>query len=455
MDSVTLTGSGGLFTRLGKLMKWFADVKTGFESASTVPYEFAELFNSDTSAIQELDWLRTIAGDALALDEKIRASATELRAEIVTIAQQLVIDQVNADTNQPDRELVTALRSVVRQMVAAGKYVGATTFTTSTTKTNLTGNGTVVVSTKDGRGLAAAWMFKETLGIECTASGDPGDEQLQVVGTAAAASRNDVNWMILGSGASKSYSAVIGDSAANLVSNGSLDAFTGDAADDWTFGSGTASTHYTAEATDVYRAGGKALKVKGDGSNLLEWKQDITADLDSLTNYAVNMFARVSATAAAGSLRVGLWDGSAWVQDANGADQYFDVDITALTTSYAAKNGVLRTPLVLPATVYLRFKLQTAITNTKNLLVDDIAIVPMESPTGDERTPSLAFFSGSTAWTTDDGKPDTNKIFRVATSESSANDLRDMFEQFFGAVELGVKLPLSGSSEITPGSVIV
>ena len=115
------------------------------------------------------------------------------------------------------------------------------------------------------------------------------------------------------------------------------------------------------------------------------------------TQIAVNFFAKRDNAAASGVLTVELLNESnAVVNDHQGVANSFTVDLTALTTSFVAKNGVFRLPRVMPSSYKIRFRLSTALSAGTNVFLGGLALGDMTEayPGG----PFLAAFTGSVPW---------------------------------------------------------
>ena len=91
-----------------------------------------------------------------------------------------------------------------------------------------------------------------------------------------------------------------------------------------------------------------------------------------------------------------LFDGSSIINDENGTANSFTIDLTALTTSYASRTGVFRTPSILPAAIYLRMRLSTALTNGRSVYFDKASLGEMTQAY--TSGPYLAVHAGSIAF---------------------------------------------------------
>src|SRR6185437_14786753 len=218
--------------------------------------------------------------------------------------------------------------------------------------------------------------------------------------------------------------------------------------DQWTIQTGTAGTQVLVSSTAF--TGTKSLEFLGDGGSTLSavlqkfaTQKSATAGgggaptvIPASTQVAVNLYTRVSAAPTAGALQVALVDGSGTVlEDAQGTDCSFTIDLTAESTSWADHSGVFRTPAVMPAACYLRLKLTTAIDSAKSVLIDSVALTPMTQLYAGG--PSVAGFAGATNVVVGDS-------WTVAISNTPGL-LALWMERFFSLNSRGVVIPYSGS----------
>lgn len=168
----------------------------------------------------------------------------------------------------------------------------------------------------------------------------------------------------------------------------------------------TGGTHSIAHATstagsaNVFR-GARSVQFSSNGSELTTIQTPVT--LAPLTQYVCNLWVKCSANApAAGVLTIDLVDGigGTVINDQAGTANSFTLGHADFTTSFQAVNGYFRTPASMPAQVYLRIRISTAVTNGESLYLDDVYLgLPTEAYVDG---PSLAVFDGATAWLPDD-----------------------------------------------------
>jgi hypothetical protein len=138
-------------------------------------------------------------------------------------------------------------------------------------------------------------------------------------------------------------------------------------------------THATTVVGSPWAArGARCLQFVGDGSTLTCIQVPVT--LTAKTCYAFNLWAVVDVTPAAGVLTIDLVDGigDEVVADDEGTNNTTTLDLTALTTSHQASTVAFHTPSTMPAQVYLRLRLTTALSNGSSLFVDECCLVAMQ-----------------------------------------------------------------------------
>lgn len=439
--AITLTGTGGLFTRLGKVAravrvanKFRGDGATVTGVTTDLPTELETIRAQYAS--NEYDYERALEGMPSAFDAQVNTLGNLVR-ELRNRAESLLITQADADSPLTQRTVDYALANLIAQMTANGDYVSAPTLSGAATAGTNAGNGTLVVTTKDGSGRNLANQFNETVLVTVTTGNTSGSERLRFVGREMQPDPTAWDWP-KGGGSNLSVTAVAPDSSSQEVSNGSFETFTTpNVPDNWTISVGTAGTTVK-KNTSIKYSGASALEIDGNGSELTQLRQALTG-LDSKTPYAVAFAAKVDVAPAGGVLTVDLFDGSSVINDEAGTANSFTVDLTTLGTSFVFKSGVFRLPEPIPASVYLRLRLSTALSNTTSLLVDHLAMAEMSELY--VHGPSVAAISGATAWSLDD-------TFSLAIGNNYAGKWQSMFNRLFATRDKRLLLPTSGSNLI-------
>ena len=442
--TVTLTSTGGLFTRLGKLGHLLNQINIA--RGTTFRDEMIDALET-VDADDDPD-IRDAFARLIDANEQGDAALDAYLGELRRAAENLLIRQLHADNPLPARSLDLALAELIRQMKQPTTHrVDANTIGATVTRTNLDGDGIVVVSTKDVLGVPLENLIAEDLEIAVTGTTTAGRESLSVRGEEAETDKLAASWP-KGSGAGRTYQAIDAASTAGTkLTNGAFETFTvADTPDDWTIDVGAAGSEILEEASTVYK-GSKALEMVGDGATLTQISQALT-NLLSRKQYAVNLWMRRDGTAAAaGVLTIDLHDGTSVINDEEGNANSFTIDLTALTTSYVAYSGVFRLPEPLPSTVKIRVRQSTALSNTRSVFLDHLAMAEMVQPAANGRTPFLAFFSGASNWSQDDATRD-DRVFRVATTNDRASDWQTLFDKLFDMSDLELTLPTSGTTLI-------
>ena len=197
---------------------------------------------------------------------------------------------------------------------------------------------------------------------------------------------------------------------------------------------------------------GLAVELDSDGAELTCLNRRVT--LAALTQYAFNMWALADVVPAAGVLTVDLVDGigGSVINDQAGTANSFTITGSALTTSFVAKNGVFRTPKILPPVVYLRIRISTAISAGTSVFIDHAALVAMTSLyTGG---PVAAIFSGKTSFTKGGTEVDAD-VFTLTCTNNRAGEFQEWFERLFDMTSKGLILPSdTGGTETLDDSLI-
>ncbi len=446
--AITLTGTGGLFTRLGKLGHALNTLNTA--RGTTISAEMVDAI--ETVDAENDPVIREAFAPLLGALATGQTSLNSLASAMQAAAELLVIRQVHADTPLHQQTIERALAELVRQMQTGDHYVDANTVAASATRTGLDGDGVVVASVRDVLGRNLEMLLVETLQCRVTGVATPGSETIEVRGEESLADTLHWRWP-RGSQAFRQYTAIDAEHASNnLLTNGGFENCTGPAVDDWDADAGAYGTDWVIEETTVFQ-GSKAIELVGDGATAAQLSQDITANVAAWRQYAFCLWLRRDGSAAAaGELTVDLYDGSAVIEDEAGTANSFAIDLTALTTSYVAYVGVFRLPEPLPATVLLRMRLSTALTNGRSVFLDHAALAEMAQPLANDpgATPFLAFFSGASPWTRDDytGGGDGSRVFQVGVTNNHASDWQKLFNRFFRTSQRGILLPVAGSNLI-------
>src|SRR5574343_756701 len=431
--SVTLTGTGGLFKRLGRLFGAMADVtalKGGTATARVL--SGASMQTRGTNITADLAESPALSDHVTAPWGAIdgwRSAQTSLYSAFRSMAEDMVIRQVDLDASLPQRTLTTALIELIRQMRASSDSVNASTVAAGaqTAVGTPAGNPVVVLSTKGSDGYILQTLFAETLRFQIT--GDTGtgatarQEPLTVRGQAAADSVYSHLWPG-GSAASLSLSLVnaqLDNSGGNKLTNSDFETFsTANYPDNWTALLGVAGTNFfAAGSSDAYTLQ-NALKITGDGGG-------------TLTSLAPTLNKATSTTAGSGGSPDTLQP----------LPQYPFCAKVKVSASYVTFSGTCRPPAVLPSTYKLRIDLSPAIDNGKSVYIDDLALAEMTPLYSGG--PAIAAFAAST-------NPAAGDAWTIALT-NTMGVMAAWMERVFSLRDKGLQLPYSGSPTVADSLV--
>lgn len=165
--AVTLTGSNGLFTRLGKLIHAMKTIGTAEQA--TVPTEIDDYIDEveqDTSSL-----ITGTLTPVISLLETSKNSYSGSKSTLRTAAQNLLIEMVDADNPLPTKNITNALKELITQMVANSDDVDASSVGGSiSADAGNTGAGAFVMSVKRGDGKSEENLIAESLEFTATGS---------------------------------------------------------------------------------------------------------------------------------------------------------------------------------------------------------------------------------------------------------------------------------------------
>lgn len=453
--AVTLTGSNGLFTRLGKLFQIAVQVKT-FQ---------ATLATEIQDALNEFD-----GGDndhALALTgikQSAQMSCAQVYHAVRSVAHKTVIEMVNDDDPLQAKTLSLALDRLIKQMEDASASINASAYAApDSADSGNTGNGTILASTT-ALSKATANIRAESLVVKCTkdaqTTGTAGREVFTVTGEAPISDITHPDWPG-GSGASQSM--VVSDPSVdgssqigkNLLTNSSFNTFSTNTPSNWTIATGTAGTQvYKNTTASKLFQGAASLQITGDGSNLTKLTQQLNTAGGSAgkllpnTVYFLTYKYYTDASLAAGVLKISLEDAGGVEVTNNGLTASSTITLSSPAHStWHTSSTFFKTPEALSTnTPYqITLELTTAITNTKNVYIDQLCVAKaIQVGNG----PYLAVIRGATDFVKDDQ-------FVIAVAKSSTGTMQENFDKFFGMYGRGLQLPehTSGSETIADGLI--
>jgi len=190
-----------------------------------------------------------------------------------------------------------------------------------------------------------------------------------------------------------------------------------------------------------------AIQFVSTGAELTTIYQQITS-LKPLTAYCFNGWFQAKPIPAAGALMVELVDGLTGqvINDQQGTPNVLTVTLSGITANFTAQNAFFRTPQVLPALVFIRIRISTAVTSGTTTTIDHCSLVAASSLyTGG---PLAAAFSGSAAFAAGNSQIPADS-FTVTVTNAQAGSFQTYFDRAFNMKALGVQLPSSGSPTIS------
>ena len=450
--ALTLTGSGGVFTRLGKIFGMMSDVRTHMSDIET---EIADVQGAYSAADS---WM--VASLVAAKEARI-AQAGGVMNDLRAIAIDTLVEMCWADSQTgvsgilPRKDLESALLYLIRDMDAAVASVNLNTSSVGSPALGAgnTGTGKLVVSVKPTNlptpnVATMSNVRNEKLEVRCIqdAQGQAilrGAETFEIRGLAAY--DNLDRRFPAGSGVRQSISCVsaaidAGGVGQNMLRNTDFENFTtANVADYWTTVTGTAGTHFGQETT-TYLRGASGFKMIGDGTVLAEVRQQLgstagtPAQIQAGRLYCLAVWIRHSTGSGAGNVRIQLENA------AGTAISGTTIDTTsAVGTSFTHKTIVFRAPNVLPSTVYVSIEQSTALAAAGVMYIDELCLVEMVqiAPGGC----AITMFAGATDWVIDDR-------ISVKTDNDGLGLFVVYFDIAFNMYEKGLFLPQAASETI-------
>lgn len=472
--AVTLTGTGGLFTRLGKLFGLAKTIRTHQQaiaptaatSTSGVRTIYSVFASTTGTLPMATDLVRAVTNE----DSVSDASITTLAA-IKAAAERTLIEMVDADTKLPAKTVPEAMRELAFQMNRDANKVAVTSFTLGSASYNASnvGNAVVVVSLEAPRIIKNNVVFTskiveqpytraETLTFSCaedtkTAGVASGSEVWTVTGDRAFPNL-DRRWRA-GSGAALRVTTTSADQdnggmpGMNLLTNSDFEVFESNAPVQWSTVTGTAGTHYKQNNSEYLR-GTSSLEFVGNGSTLTSIRQQFNSGsgtygkLKGDTLYLISFWVKNDGTSpAAGVVRVSVQDSGGSVLGSNMAA------VATVTSGYSAWTQVTTavvSPVNIPDTSYLVLEQTTAISNGRSIYVDEITICEMTRLAAGG--PGVAIVAGST----DSRRGD---LATVSISNNAVGEMNLELDRMFGMYESGIFLPSGTGTNVTVADSLI
>ncbi|HYE77642.1 MAG TPA: hypothetical protein VEI97_06625, partial [bacterium] len=255
--TVSLTGTGGLFTRLGKLGGWqlnvYGVIGTTAPSPSSAWGASGPSIKALGTAITDIDAQFFSAQQQVrdllyATRDNVRSTLGGSVTAFTSLASSTLTTQVQDDAVLPSPSVETCIAELVRQMELSGSVVESN-LTTVAVAADSNNNGTaqLVASLLQADGVRTERCYVEVGEIICTGSAQAGSatagsEPLSVLGEPAVVT-TAYDWP-KGSGGSGSLlltNPTLDNSGGNLLTNSDFDDYTAtNDPDNWALDTGTA-----------------------------------------------------------------------------------------------------------------------------------------------------------------------------------------------------------------------
>ena len=213
---------------------------------TTVPDEVVDFLDQFVTLTLDLELQATVEGLPAAA-AGWQSAGGGLSSKIRDVCRDLMIEMVQDDSDEPDRDLTSTLEFLVQQMEDDGNYVDANaiTLTLAANSANI-GDPAICYTTRRGDGRVQENALAEVIQIEVTSDQSETSPGLSFIGEEAVDSLA-YDWP-KGSGLNTSISGQ--DAAASLLSNGDFETTSvSNTPDDWTVVTGTPGT--TVQVTDA------------------------------------------------------------------------------------------------------------------------------------------------------------------------------------------------------------
>lgn len=465
--------TGNLYNRLGKVALLAKQLRS---------YQLSQLTNMTDpllGVVGQLDGESDIQGIMGGSYIGILSSSDSAIGSTIRNISALIVNRMVFRDNPRLGQTLTSintlasLQEIIRQMRVAGASVLAMTITATPTgffdfDSATARDGVINASTKRPLdGLVLENSFAENLLLTCTQDSYSGgatayNEPFSLTGTGSETDFFAFDWP-LGSNCSTSLNAIDGNTSngsGNILTNSGFSNWTGNVPNNFSLVLGTAGTNISRETTIVYDGSSSSLAITGDSGGTLTSLTQLFNDssgtsgqLNALTQYSFNVFVRRDGTIpGAGVLAVELIDqNSNIVQDEQGVNNSFTINLTGLTTVFTSYTGVFRTPAAMPTSIYLRLRLTTALTNGRSVFLDKMSLGVMTQAY--VSGPFLAIHSGASPFVQGDYGS------CAITNSRGAAGVLDTFQTFFARslpqmIQNELLLPSSSVPTISDSALI-
>jgi hypothetical protein len=441
--ALTYDGTGGLFTRLGKLVKMMDAVRTHQNNLKTllagVQGEYSSADSYMIAAVSGSIEARIVEAGGILLD-------IQKSAETTLIEMCFAEANPSSSNSMKNRTVEDALVWLIRQMLADSETVDGTTITIGATAVGAsnTGNGSLVLSAECPNILLSGTTDfpncrSELITVRCMQDAQDGSIRAgqEVFDAIGQPSYVPLDYRFpAGSGRTTRIVTACaeidnGPQYQNILTNSDFEDQTSNLPAQWSLVSGTAGTDFLTETSTVYRgASSIRLAATGVAMKIRQQLGVVGGTFGKLTPdrpYVIS-FASYLTAGGTGTVRVSL-------QDAGGSvlgSFALSVAHGSMTAGAWKQHSVaLYSPRVIGSTVYVVLETTTAVA-TQPIFVDEVIIAEMvpHTPSG----PFLAVLAGSANWNVDDN-------IRSKIANNAEGDFNLAFERFFDMQRRALALP--------------
>lgn len=306
--AITYTGSTGLFTQLGKVVKAFNTTGTNATGLNTAVAELYSTFSTAGTG-RVTDGLAGSHDSFLSAHESFRSSTASVASSLLaTYTSELGIASSSG-----------VLPALISRMITDSQTIDASSVSLSAiaAKGTNAGNGLLFVYTKldgysapsssvaanpDYNGRLTEVSVTGLITVSCTADRNTGStlgaEQWSVTGIAAV---SYASVSTEGAGGPSSFTSA---TVSGYIANPGFESFSvSNSPNNWTVESGTTGTNIF-ENSVTYHRGAKSLRVVGDGSTTIELTQSPSASLYPLRAYFVAVAVKATSVPASGTVQL-------------------------------------------------------------------------------------------------------------------------------------------------------
>jgi len=459
--AVTLVGTNGLFTRLGKL----------FDLAKKVRTHQALILTEITDIMGQYSAADTYMAGFLSSNRlQYVSDAGMIVTDIRTAIQNTLIEMVYADSLSSttdvviDKSATNCLSYLCRQMKASASTVQKTTITiTQATGGSNNGNGAFVVLETPSQILYPSltqWpnIRTETTVVKCVQDSQngavpSGSEIFQVWGQPSYSNldyRFPAGTGMVGTLTSVSSQQSAGPRYANVLTNGSFENWTGNQPENWSVTGGTIGTNIASTSPML---GTYALSMIGDGATTIKFEQGlkalastqggITPDRPHVLGMWIKQNGSVST---GGDLSISLKDSTGSIL--NGGTFYAKVvSNTVSSSAWTFLKVAQMTPRVLSAISDAKVVVEmSASLNAKGVMyIDEVVLAEMKQLQAGG--PAYAVVSGPTRWAVND------ELYAKFTNNLEG-EIQTEMDRFFQMYEAGLAFPAtSGAPTVANGLI--